>query len=329
MNTIKDIAKKCHVSISTVSRALNGYSDINKDTKELVLKTADELDYIPNKNARDLVKKNNNHIAIIIKELNEEFNPFQILSGLYDYVEILDYEVSLFTLGKSIKNGKSYYKFCKENNISGALLYGMEANDPYVKELIDKKFPIVLVDCDLEGEKVVNIGIDNFRVAYEVTNYMIKKGCKKIKTIQGKRSLYITKQRVRGYEQALRDNGIEINSDNIIYGEFSKQFGEKIVKSIIEYKNVDGIFCASDNIAIGVYEGLKRLNIKIPDEISIVGCGDNEISRYLTPSLTTIKQNTYNIGYNGAALLDKLIKNESVEKYVRLDYKFIERSSVI
>ncbi len=246
MNTIKDIAKKCHVSISTVSRALNGYSDINKDTKELVLKTADELDYIPNKNARDLVKKNNNHIAIIIKELNEECNPFQILSGLYDYVEILDYEVSLFTLGKSIKNGKSYYKFCKENNISGALLYGMEANDPYVKELIDKKFPIVLVDCDLEGEKVVNIGIDNFRVAYEVTNYMIKKGCKKIKTIQGKRSLYITKQRVRGYEQALRDNGIEINSDNIIYGEFSKQFGEKIVKSIIEYENVDTYFPPSD-----------------------------------------------------------------------------------
>ena len=239
MSTIKDISKKCHVSISTVSRALNGYNDINEETKELVLRTAKELDYIPNKHARELVKRNSNHLVIITKALNEQDNLFQILRGLYSYGEKFNYSVSLFTLGTSIKCGKSYYKFCRENNIAGALLYGIHTNDPYIKELIDKKFPTVMIDCEITGEKVANISINNFKAAYEAVSHMINNGCKNIKTIQGGEGSYVTKERVKGYIKALEDNNIKVKKEDIYYGNFSKEFGEKTIKKIIKNKGVD------------------------------------------------------------------------------------------
>lgn len=328
MSTIKDISKKCHVSISTVCRALNGYSDINEETKELVLRTAKELDYVPNKHARELVKKNNNHLVIITKSLNEQDNLFQILRGLYRYGEQFDYSVSLFTLGTSAKSGKSYYKFCRENDISGALLYGIHTNDPYIQELIDKKFPIVIIDCEVTGEKAVNVSIDNFKAAYEAVSYMISRGCKKIKTIQGGEGSYVTKERVKGYIKALEDNNIEVKKEDIYYGNFSKEFGEKAINSIMKCKGIDGVFCASDSIAIGVYQGLKQLNISIPNEISIVGFGDIEIAEYLSPPLSTIKQSMYEFGYEGGKILDKLIKDKETKKEIRFEHEFIKRKSI-
>ena len=328
MSTIKDISKKCHVSISTVSRALNGYNDINEETKELVLRTAKELDYIPNKHARELVKRNSNHLVIITKALNEQDNLFQILRGLYSYGEKFNYSVSLFTLGTSIKCGKSYYKFCRENNIAGALLYGIHTNDPYIKELIDKKFPTVMIDCEITGEKVANISINNFKAAYEAVSHMINNGCKNIKTIQGGEGSYVTKERVKGYIKALEDNNIKVKKEDIYYGNFSKDFGEKTIKKIIKNKGVDGIFCGADSIAIGVYQGLNTLNINIPTEISVVGFGDIEMAEYLSPALSTIRQSMYNFGYEGGKVLDKLIKDEEVKKIVRLEHEFIKRKSV-
>ncbi|WP_415338239.1 LacI family DNA-binding transcriptional regulator, partial [Clostridium perfringens] len=138
MTTIKDISKRCHVSISTVSRALNGYDDINSSTKELVLKVAKELDYIPNKHARALIKRNNNNLVIITSSLNEKESIFDILRGLYRFGEEENYSISIFTSSLSKKNGKSYYKFCRENDIAGAMLYGLDKDDKDVIELINK-----------------------------------------------------------------------------------------------------------------------------------------------------------------------------------------------
>lgn len=328
MTTIKDISKRCHVSISTVSRALNGYDDINSYTKELVLKVAKELDYIPNKHARALVKRNSNNLVIITNSLNEQDSVFDILRGLYKYGEEENYSISIFTSSVSKKHGKSYYKFCRENDIAGAMLYGLDKNDEHVLELIDKNFPIVTVNSDISGENVASISINNFKAAYEAVTSLIKSGCKKIATIQGQRELYVTKERIKGYIEALTKNNIEIKKELIYCGDFSKEFGEDAIKNLIHSNDIDGVFCASDNIAIGAYKGLKRFKINIPESVSVVSFGDKEIAKYLTPTLSSVKEDMYRLGYEGGQLLGNLIKGKKVQSGINLEYEFIRRKSI-
>ncbi|MDM0497164.1 LacI family DNA-binding transcriptional regulator [Clostridium perfringens] len=327
MTTIKDISKRCHVSISTVSRALNGYDDINSSTKELVLKVAKELDYIPNKHARALIKRNNNNLVIITSSLNEKESIFDILRGLYRFGEEENYSISIFTSSLSKKHGKSYYKFCRENDIAGAMLYGLDKDDKDVIELINKKFPVVTINSDISGEKVVSISIDNFKAAYEAVTSLIKSGCKRIATIQGEKELYVTKERIKGYIEALAKNNIEIRKDFICYGDFSKESGEDSIERLID-NNIDGVFCASDNIAIGAYEGLKKRKIKIPESVSVVGFGDKEIARYLTPTLSSVKEDMYRLGYEGGQILGNIIKGKKLKAGVNVDYEFIRRKSI-
>ncbi|HHD2753659.1 TPA: LacI family DNA-binding transcriptional regulator [Clostridium perfringens] len=328
MTTIKDISKRCHVSISTVSRALNGYDDINSYTKELVLKVAKELDYVPNKHARALVKRNSNNLVIITNSLNEQDSVFDILRGLYKYGEEENYSISIFTSSVSKKHGKSYYKFCRENDIAGAMLYGLDKNDEHVIELIGKNFPIVTVNSDISGESVASISIDNFKAAYEAVTSLINSGCKKIATIQGKRDLYVTKERIKGYIEALAKSNLEITDELIYCGDFSKEFGEEAIEELISNNEIDGVFCASDNIAIGAYKGLKRLKINIPESVSVVSFGDKEIAKYLTPTLSSVKEDMYRLGYEGGQLLVNLIKGKKVVSGINLDYEFIRRNSI-
>lgn len=328
MTTIKDISKRCHVSISTVSRALNGYDDINSYTKELVLKVAKELDYVPNKHARALVKRNSNNLVIITNSLNEHDSVFDILRGLYRYGEEENYSISIFTSSVSKKHGKSYYKFCRENDIAGAMLYGLDKNDEHVIELIGKNFPIVTVNSDISGESVASISIDNFKAAYEAVTSLINSGCKKIATIQGKRDLYVTKERIKGYIEALAKSNLEITDELIYCGDFSKEFGEEAIEELISNNEIDGVFCASDNIAIGAYKGLKRLKINIPESVSVVSFGDKEIAKYLTPTLSSVKEDMYRLGYEGGQLLVKLIKGKKVVSGINVDYEFIRRNSI-
>lgn len=328
MTTIKDISKRCHVSISTVSRALNGYDDINSYTKELVLKVAKELDYVPNKHARALVKRNNNNIVIITSSLNEQDAIFDILRGLYRYGEEENYSISIFTTSVSRKHGKSYYKFCRENDIAGAMLYGLDKDDENVIELVNKNFPVVTVNSDISGKNVASISIDNFRASYEAVTNLIRSGCKRIATIQGKRESYVTKERIRGYIEALTKNNIEIRKELICYGNFSKECGEGAIDNLIENNDIDGVFCASDNIAVGAYRGLKKRKISIPEKVSIVGFGDKEIAKYLTPTLSSVKEDMYKLGYEGGKILGNIINGRKVKSGINLEYEFVRRKSI-
>lgn len=207
------------------------------------------------------------------------------------------------------------------------MLYGLDKYDEDVIELINKKFPIVAINSDITGEKVISINIDNFKASYEAVISLIKSGCKRIATIQGEKELYVTTERINGYIEALTKHNLEIKKDFICYGNFSKEFGEYSIVRLIN-SNIDGVLCASDNIAIGAYEGLKKRKIKIPESVSVVGFGDEEIARYLTPTLSSVKVDMYGLGYTGGQILDNLINGKKPKEKVNLNYQFIRRKSI-
>lgn len=328
MVTIKDISKVCHVSVSTVSRALNNYSDINEETKQLILQKANELNYIPNKAARQLVKKITNRLAIITRTIDEE-NLFNVLRGLYKFCETIGYEVSLHSFSSSLKQNKSYYTYCKENNIEAVLLYGIHTNDPYIKELVDKKFPTVIIDCAISSERVTNITINNYKASYEAVAYLIKSGCKNIISIQGGHDSYVTRERVKGFKDALIDNSINFSEKNIYYGDFTEKTGETLMSlALKEHKKIDAVFCSSDNIAIGVYNVLNQNNLTIPKDISVIGFGDFKFCEFLSPKLSSVKQSMYDFGYEGGKELYNMIKNKTSSNIIQLNYEIKIRESV-
>lgn len=332
MATIKDIAREAGVSITTVSRALNGYSDVNEETRKHIKKVAQSLGYVPNKAAQNLVKKENKTLAIIISELFEDGGVdnivYRLLSGVYSYAQTIGYEVMLFTTNSAYQHQKSYVDFCKEHNIAGAVISGIRTDDPYYAELVSTKFPCVLVDGPTDGS-INSISIDSVKASQEITELLIKNGHTNIACIAGRKEAVVTETRLDGYKKALLDNNIEYLDKYVKNCDFLEETAYiETTKLIKDNPEITALFCQSDVMAVGAMKAIKDLGKKVPKDISIAGFDDIPVAAYTSPSLTTVQQNFYEIGIEAAkGLLEIIEKKQSGKRFI-VNHKIIERKSI-
>ncbi len=333
MVTIKDVAKKSGFSITTVSRALNGYSDVNEQSRKLIIDVAEQLNYVPNKTAQKLVKKDNKTIALIVSGLlrdgGKDNMVYMLLSGMYNFTEEIGYEVALFTMSSAYQQKKSYMKFCREHSIKGAIIAGIRTDDKYFQEIMTSELPCVLIDIDLDGKNVSSINIDDKKAAKELVQYLIDNNHKNIGMVNGRKEAYVSTKRLNGYKEALENNGIEFKEEYVVTGDYIENKAYDVTKQLVKnYKEITALFCASDIMAVGSMRAIKDCNRKIPQDISIVGFDDIPLAAYTTPPLTTISQNFYDKGIEAAKQLIKMMNKNNYDKKIILDYKFIERESV-
>ncbi len=333
MTTIKDIAKKVGVSVTTVSRALNDYDDVSLVTKEQIQAVAKELNYVPNRSAQNLVTKQNKTLAIILSGLEPEGGKdnivYGLLAGMYCYAESINYEVVLFTMSSALQTEKTYVQFCKEHNIGGAVLNGIRTDDPYLKELVDSDLPCVLIDVFIEGKNTSSISIDNVQAAKDAVTYLIENGHRNIGMINGRREAAVSEERLEGYAEGLKQNNLLYKDSYVVYADFlEKEAYEKSMTLMSKYPEITALFCASDMMAIGAIKAAKKLGKKVPRDISIVGFDNIPIAEYSSPTLTTIGQDFYAMGQKAAKQLVKMIKGEKVKKRVLLKHKLLARDSV-
>lgn len=332
MANIKDVAKALGISVTTVSRALNGYSDVNEDTRSNIVRVARELNYTPNRTAQKLVKKASNTLAIIVSEIGTEgsYNTQCILSGAYTFAESIGYEVALFVTNATRQKEKTYYQFCREHDIEGAVVCGISTGDKYFEELIKSEISCVLIDMPAEGGRVSSITIDNVSAAEEAVGYLISNNHRNIAVMNGSKGAYVTHKRFTGYLNAMKKSGIPIKEEYIMYGNYSEETALNIAKKALQ-KNpeITAFFCSSDLMAIGVMRAARELGLKLPEDLSIVGFDDIPPSRYVTPSLTTIAQDMFLFGQEAGRLLYKLIKGEECKRQECLPYKLVIRDSVV
>jgi DNA-binding LacI/PurR family transcriptional regulator len=331
--TIKDIAKKAGVSVTTVSRALNNYDDVSDITKKRIIKIAKKLDYVPNRTAQNLVKQQNNTLAIIVSELEEDGGKdniiYKLLSGMYYYAETINYEVVLFTMSTAHQKEKSYVQFCREHNIGGAVLNGVKTDDPYLMELVNSEFPCVLIDVTSEGENVSSISIDNIKASMEMVDLLIENNHRNIAMINGKKKVTVSEERYKGYTQALEKNNIKVNNRYVTYTDFSEEMAyEKAVELLNKCPEITAFFCASDMIALGTMKAMRAMGKEIPKDISITGFDNIPFAAELSPPLTTIGQDFYVMGKRAAEQLFRMISKEKWERKIYLDYKVLVRDSV-
>ena len=337
MKTIYDVAKKANVSIATVSRVMNKKGIVTKKKEELVLKAIDELGYVPSFAARSIRAKSTGYIGLLLPTITVPFF-LQIVRGIEEYIYKHDYSLVISGADYKFERIKSQLDVFKSKKIDGIIYDGLSTKEEekILSDFLSKtNIPVVFLENFIDNVKSSYIINDNYAGSYEATNYLIGLGHKKIALLYSKPDLWQNKERLKGYIEALRNNGIEFdNSMLYVSEEVTINGAYKLVKKIINNKNKPtAIFCLADILAIGVLKYLYESNIKIPDAISVVGYDDMELSFICYPPLTTVHQKKRKMGYEAARILiDNInsIRNSKasiIERKVLKPYLVIRESS--
>lgn len=326
--SIKDVAREASVSIATVSRVLNDIDVVNDETKKRVMEAIKKLDYRPNIVARSLKTQRTRTIGIVVPDISNQLYP-EIVRGAEDVSNIYDYNVILCNTDLDEEKEIEYLKVLREKMVDGVIYISHSLKEEVFKVLNDLKIPTVLIETKGKNDEFPSVVIDNEKAAYDATTYIIEKGNKKVAFVGVKPDTpNASGLRFLGYKKALSDNGIEIDENLIHFGALKSEDGIKAMEEITSKTHIDAVFCASDEIAMGVINALRDKGISVPKDVDVIGFGNTYSSSVYYPKLTTIHQPMYDMGSVGMRMLIKIInkKEIEVEHYV-LKHRIIERDT--
>jgi LacI family transcriptional regulator len=326
--SIKDVAKEAGVSIATVSRVLNDVDVVNEETKKKVKDAIKKLGYRPNIIARSLKTQRTKTIGILIPDISSQLYP-EIVRGTEDVANIYDYNIILCNSDSDLEKEKEYLRVLKEKMVDG-LLYMSSSLEPEIVELIKElEIPTVLIETIDKEKTFPSVSIDNREAAYDAVTYLLNKGNKKIAYIGiHKDAVNANAARYFGYEDALKEQGIEIDENLLHFGEIKAKEGYDGIIEILSKTEVDAVFCTTDELAMGVINALRDKGIKVPEDVDVVGFENIYTAALFYPRLTTVSQPMYDMGSVGMRMLIKIAnKKELEEKNYILPYEIIERDS--
>lgn len=311
--TIHDIAEKLNITASTVSRALNDNPRISENTKKQVLKMAKQLNYQPNHIASALRSGKSKLIGVVVPTANRNFFS-SVVRGIEEIANNLDYKVII---------SQSYDTYKKEVETLDALLNarvdGIIAsiaktteNFEHFQKVLDKGIPLVLFDRTTNELEVSEVVIDDYLGAYQVVDHMIKGGSKRIVHFTSPKKVNIYRDRLRGYEDALRDRGLTFDPELVEESNLQLEDGRKSMENIIK-KGIpfDAVFSSSDYAAMGAMQVLKEKGFKIPEQVMVAGFGNEPFTSFTDPPITTVDQKSIPMGHVTAETFFALMKNDN------------------
>lgn len=328
--TIKDVAKVAGVSISTVSRVINDSKPVSSEARQKVLDAIEELGYKPNEVARTLVTKRSYLIGIIVTDIGNSYVA-EIVRGIEEVGRMYDYDIILCSSFGDKKSEIKFINLLTGKQAEGIVLVSDEVNEEAIELLKSYKLPFVYLNRYLDIKELPTVSIDSEKASYEMTKYLIELGHKDIiyvATSKGDNSIEGLK--IKGFEKALKRSGIEkkiiLNAKGSTM-EDGYNLGEKVLNKLNK-DEVTAVFCGQDEIAIGIMNYLYDKGIKVPDDLSVAGYGDDKISSIYRPKLTTVVEPGYDIGAVSIRQVIKEIEGEETEeKAIDLPIQIIKRES--
>ncbi len=322
MATIKDVAKRAHVSVATVSRVINNKGYVNDETKELVLKAIEELSYVPNELARSLFKKQSRIIGIIVPHMTSYY--FQELIEIIEDVIIdHDYHVMVCNSRDDFERESKYLKVFQQYSIDGIILV---SNTARIHDYQDLNIPIVMIDHDLDAS-IPSVSSNNIQGGKLAADKLLSSGCKKIMHFRGPSMLLTVQARTEGFKAALGRKQVQSISFDVAFKDPDQNYIQEIIDS---YPDFDGIFCDSDVIALNVIQCLLRAGKRIPQDIQVIGFDDIELANIISPRLTTISQDKDKIARTTVETLLKLINKQPLRDiHLQIDVKLVERETTL
>lgn len=326
--SIKDVAKEAGVSIATVSRVLNDVDIVNEETKKKVLDAIKKLGYRPNIIARSLKTQKTKTIGIIIPDISSQFYP-EVVRGAEDVSNIYGYNIILCNTDLDPVKETEYLQVLREKMVDGVLYMSNSLEQNVLETAKNLHIPIVLVETTDKEGKLPSVTIDNEKAAYDAVSFLIKKGYKKIGFIgMHEDAVNAAAYRYGGYKKALAENNLELNKDYVYFGGLKASDGYETASKLSGKPDVDVMFCASDELAMGFINGLREKGISVPEDLSVMGFDNIYSSKIFYPKLTTVNQPMYDMGSVGMRLLIKVISSKKVdETHYILPHEIIERDS--
>ncbi|NLK95980.1 MAG: LacI family transcriptional regulator [Clostridiales bacterium] len=327
--SIKDVAKEAGVSIATVSRVLNDIDVVNEDTKNKVLDAIKTLGYRPNIVARSLKTQRTKTIGILVPDISSQLYP-DIVRGAEDVSNIYDYNVILCNSDFDVEKEKEYLRVLREKMVDGVIYMSSSLNKEILDLINELDLKTILVETRDKDGVLPSVTIDNVKASYTGTKYLIDNGNKNLAFVGVKaENKNAWGDRYLGFENAMKDANIKVEEDLVFFDTLRVKSGyDAAMQFIKSKKKFNGVVCASDEIAIGVINGLRDNGIKVPEDVSVIGFNDNYIASIFYPKLTTISQPSYDMGSVAMRMLIKLLNNKELEEgHYTLDYSLIKRNS--
>lgn len=325
MATIKDIAKALDIAVSTVSKGLNGASDISEELRQQVIDKAVELGYTTKKMQKQEKKK----ICIFVENMDYESSDqfgYDIVTGFKKAAVRKHWEVSLVPANLTLQAEERYDSYMLRNGFHGGFFLGFTLHEDWIEQLSDTHVPTVLLDNFIpENPHVGYVGTDSFEGIRAAVNYLVEKGHTKIAFLNGSKNSMVTRERQEAFEQAMRNNGLKPEEKLMEYGYYVPDCARYHVPGFLE-NGATAIMCASDSIGIGVVIDLENRGVKVPEEVSVIGFDDIPAGEKVNPPLTTVRQDRSDLGKSAAILLDGLMNNVAISKLL-LRARLVERQS--
>ncbi len=327
--TIKDVAREAGVSISTVSNALNGVDVLHPDTKAHIIEVAERLHYIPNLNGRNLKAHATKTIGLFVPYVGGPY-----AGALADFMarecRQASYELHIFVTDKD----ESIMKNLLGRRVDGAVILNSTLSQKQEAEIQAAEIPIVFLNKKIAGAYQTGVYFDSYEAGRMAAELFFRKGFTRIGLIEGPAN-FDGNERSRGFRDVLRKRGIKLQEEYVWQGGFSKEttfeVTEQFLLKQVKEDNIllpQAIFACNDLSALGCMEALARYDIKVPQEVGVLGCDDIELCRYVKPSLSTIKTNFEEQGSVAVKNLLGMLNGKLQGEEICLDCSIVERESL-
>ncbi|TZE83185.1 LacI family DNA-binding transcriptional regulator [Calorimonas adulescens] len=327
--TIKDVAKRAGVSISTVSRVINDSKPVSDEAKQRVLDAIKETGYRPNQLARGLVLRKSNIIGMIIPDIA---NPYYaaIVEGAEEIANMYGYTLLLCNTHGELDKEIEYLNLMADKQADGLVFMTGKLKSEHVDWFKNAEIKTCFINLYSRELDIPMVSIDNYNAVTEAINYLISNGHVKIGMLYAPDvDDLLQEERLRAYKEALKNHGHEFDEDVVSECRFSIESGYVKTKELLNNKKVDALLLTNDVAAIGAMKAATEMGYRVPEDISIMGFDDISFSAYYQPSLTSINQPTYDMGAVATRMVIKQIAGEQVEKMILLPHKLVERESTV
>jgi LacI family transcriptional regulator len=324
--TIQDVAKTAGVSVSTVSRVLNGKVDVAGDTQDKILKIIDRLGYTSNLAARSMRSRRKNLLGLVVPDIGFPYS-IEVMKGINRAITESTFDLLVYTTGDIHKTGtiihEQHYVSLLNNSITDGVIIVASAAAEFITNA-----PIIAVDPHIVNPNYPSVQGTNYRGAMEVMDYLLGLGHKRIGFICGRPEIGSAERRLKGYKDALKKAGIKVDEQLIAHeGDFTTKTGRLCALRLLQSKNPPtAIFAGNDQSAIGVIEAAEELGLRIPEDLSIVGFDNISEAKYY--DLTTVDQFLSEMGYIATQMLIKMVNKQPLDVQVhKVPTRLVKRGS--
>jgi LacI family transcriptional regulator len=334
MVRIRDVASQLNLSITTVSRALDGYSDVAEQTRQLVIQTAQEMGYVPNRAARQLRRQHAETIGFILPVEQVQFSdPFfsEFIAGIGDETTACNYDllVSAATPDSDAELS-AYQRWIQAGKVDGMIITRTRVQDSRISYLVEQKVPYVCLERSVSSPEFIGVEIDSYAGVFQLMGLLTKMGHRRIAYIGACPRLKVDYDRLTAYKAGLFSAGIVFDNELVIRSDLTLTGGYNAAETLLEMQCAPtAIVCINDLTAIGAMHAIHNRGLVVGRDVSVTGCDGLADSAHSQPPLTTIEQPVYSVARQLVKMLLAEIRGDEVsEKHIKIQPRVLLRSSI-